>query len=342
MKGAMICAGYFAQFHAEGWRRIPEAQLVAVADPAVGKAAEFAARWAIPRAYQSVSEMLDAERPEFVDIVTRPETHLELVTMAAERGIHVICQKPMAPTWDESVAMCEIAERNNVRLLIHENWRWQPWYREAKRLIEAGRLGSCFQISFFWRTGDGRGPEPYRLQPYFRTMPRLLVYETLVHLLDTFRYLFGEVASLTCQNRRINPAIIGEDQSLIQLEFIDKRLGLIDGNRITGPNPTGPAMGTMLIEGGRAVLRITPDGEICLTDLSTGNPSAAPSEINHDFMPPTTGYKGDSVLATQFHLLNSLRTGQPSESEGRDYLRTVALVEACYRSVAEGTTVRVQ
>src|SRR4029434_7377773 len=111
----------------------------------------------------------------------------------------------MAPTWEDCLAMVEACEAAGVRLLIHENWRWQPWYREARRLLDAETLGKVFQISAQWRTGDGRGPTPYQAQPYFSEMPLLLVYETLVHLLDTFRFLGGELASVYCLNRRINP-----------------------------------------------------------------------------------------------------------------------------------------
>src|SRR5688572_28899642 len=126
MKGALIGAGYFAKFHAEAWRRIAGAEMTAMADPISGKALEFAKAFGIPRAYESVDQMLAAEHPDFVDIITRPESHLTLTTLAARHGAHVICQKPMAPTFPECEAMCEACEKANVRLLIHENWRWQP------------------------------------------------------------------------------------------------------------------------------------------------------------------------------------------------------------------------
>ena len=206
MKGVLIGAGYFAQFQAEAWKRL-DGRLLAVADLAPGKAEEFAAKHGILRAYKSAEAMLDAEKPDFVDIATRPDTHLPLTKLAAQRGIHVICQKPMAPTMSDCIAMCEACEQSGVRLLIHENWRWQPWYREAKRIIDGGTLGSLQSLSFDWRAGDGTGPEPYPVQPYFRQMPRLLVFEALVHMLDTFRFLAGELRVTECETRRVNPVI---------------------------------------------------------------------------------------------------------------------------------------
>ena len=328
MKGALIGAGYFAQFQAEAWKRLeqdrPPFLSLAVADPAPGKAKTFAAKHGIPRAYESVEAMLDSENPDFVDIATRPETHLSLTQLAANRGIHVICQKPMAPTMNECVAMCEACERAGVRLLIHENWRWQPWYREAKRIIDAGTLGSLRNLSFDWRTGDGNGPEPYPTQPYFLQMPRLLIYETLVHILDTFRFLAGELRVTECETRRVNPIIVGEDWAEIRVAFDDGASGFIHGDRLSGPVPAPVAMGSMIIEGELARMRIASDGYMFLS-------KGIGVEEKLPFIPPTTGYKGDSVLATQRHLLDSLGTGRPSESDGRDYLKTVALVWDCYR-----------
>src|SRR5262245_26134362 len=141
LRGVMIGAGYFAGFQAEAWERISSAAIVAVADSAPGKARAFAEKFGIPHAYESVDEALDRDKPDFVDIATRPKSHLDLTRRAAQRGLHVICQKPMAPTGADCLSMCEVCETAGVRLLIHENWRWQPWYREIKRLLDAGALG---------------------------------------------------------------------------------------------------------------------------------------------------------------------------------------------------------
>jgi D-apiose dehydrogenase len=99
LRGVMIGAGYFAGFQAEAWRRVEGAHLVAVADPQPERAEAFARQWDIPVVYTDPAEMLAVERPDFADIVTRPETHPELTALAAAHDAHVICQKPMAPTW---------------------------------------------------------------------------------------------------------------------------------------------------------------------------------------------------------------------------------------------------
>lgn len=319
----MIGAGYFAAHQADAWRRMAGIEMVAVADSVPGRAREFALRHGIPHHYESAESMLTVVHPDFVDIATRPESHAELTHVAASFGAHVICQKPMAPTLTESIAMCEACEAAGVRLMVHENWRWQPWYREARRILDAGTLGDLVKMSFDWRTADGNGAEPYPAQPYFRTMPRLMIYESLVHILDTFRFLGGEMEITACEIQRVNPVIAGEDWVEIQGRFANGASCSIHGDRQTGVTPSPVAMGTMLIEGQHGSLRLAEDG--CLFLRLGGN-----AEIRLAFIPPVTGYKGDGVFATQQHLANCLRTGSLAESEGRSYLRTAQLVEAAY------------
>ncbi|MCC6395096.1 MAG: Gfo/Idh/MocA family oxidoreductase [Bryobacterales bacterium] len=332
-KGAMVGAGFFAAFHAEAWQRIPGARISSMADLDADKARAFAERWRIERVYSDAAEMLDKEQPDFLDVVTGPGTHAGLTAMAAQRGIPVFCQKPMAPTWEECERMVEACDHAGVRLLIHENWRWQPWYREMRRIADSGALGRVFHYGFQMRTGDGRGEEPYTVQPYFRGMRRFLLFETVVHFLDTFRYLGGEMQSVYCATSRINPLIAGEDYAQVHVAFASGANGWIDANRISGPQIPETAFGVFRMEGDAGMIRMTPGGHLWLTRYGE-------AEHEHAFAVPRHGYKGDSVHATQSHLLECLRTGRPCESEGRDYLKTVRAVMACYASAETGQAVR--
>jgi D-apiose dehydrogenase len=332
LKGVLVGAGFFAGFQAEAWRRIAGVRLAAVADIALERAQAFAAKWGIPRAYGDAAEMLEIERPDFVDIATRPDSHRSLADLAAGRGAHVICQKPLAPTWDEAVAMARGCAARGVRLFAHENWRWQPWYRACKRIVDEGTLGRPFYFGFRLRTGDGHGPEPYAVQPYFREMPQLFIYEAGVHFLDTFRYLGGEIDRVFCRLARINPVIRGEDAALVHLAFASGADGLIDGNRLSGPVPAPPAFGETTIEGERASLRVGLDARVFLKEHGK-------DERPVDFPTTDQGYRGDSVRAVQEHIIACLRSGRPAECEAADYLKTTAAVFACYRSAETGQPV---
>src|SRR5687767_8128892 len=140
LRGVCLGAGYFSHFQFEAWRRIPEVEIVALVNRNLDKARATAARHAIPRAYawSELAATLDLEKPDFIDIITPPETHFEVVKLAAARKIAIICQKPLAPAWEKCVAIVQTADRAGVRLMVHENFRWQPWYREIRRLLDAG------------------------------------------------------------------------------------------------------------------------------------------------------------------------------------------------------------
>jgi len=318
MKGGIVGCGFFGQIQLEAWRRMPDVEMVAAADLDIERA-----RRSAPRGYASAEEMLGREELDFVDIATRPEWHLPLVKLAAAHKIPVICQKPMALNWGDAVAMVEAAEAAGVRFMVHENWRWQPWYREIQIRIERGDIGEPVGYWFRTRKRDGDGPTPYANQPYFRQMPRLLIYETLVHHIDTARFLFGELETIYAQARRINPAITGEDQAVLTLTHVGGVAGVIDGHRFADPQPDGPAMGDAGFEGREGALYLSATGDIFQEERRIWTNTVA------------AGYRGDSVRATQQHFVDGLKSGRVFESEGREYLKTFGAVEAAYRSLAE-------
>jgi D-apiose dehydrogenase len=322
LKGGIAGCGFFAQHHLEAWRRMPEVEIVPACDPQ-----EERARNAAPRAYISVEEMLDREELDFLDIATRAESHLSIVRLAIGRKIPVICQKPLAPDWDSAVRIVELAESANVRLMIHENWRWQPWHRVVGELVRSGQIGLPIGYGFRTRHRDGLGDCPYPSQSYFRKLRRFLVNEALVHHIDTSRFLFGDLAAIYAQASRRNPHIAGEDQALIVVTHVSRLQGWIDGHRFLNLEPDGPVMGDAFFEGEQGSIRILPRGDVWLDDeLVWRNDVSA-------------GYRGDSVRATQAHFISCLRNGAPFESSGREYLHTFAAVEAAYRSIMESRQV---
>jgi D-apiose dehydrogenase len=280
--------------------------------------------------------MLVRERPDFVDIITPPETHLELVTRAAARGVAVVCQKPLAPSWEESLRVVETARAAGIRFVVHENWRWQPWYREMKRRLDAGDLGELFSISVTMRVGDGWSDDAYlSRQPFFRTYPRLLIYETGVHYLDTFRFLGGEVESVYARLQRRNPVIFGEDAGQVVVAFRGGATAILDASRYNEAVSSDPryTFGTVRLDGSRGHIELDLEGNLTFKPLGQAQ---RPIGYVHE----RVGFAGDCVHAFQRHVTDRLLDGAPFESTGEDYLNTVALVEACYRSAETGQVAR--
>jgi len=329
---AGIGAGYFSRFHLEGWRDVADAEVVGWCDGDPVRVGAMAQEFGIARTFADAATMLDATAPDLVDIVTPPPSHAALVALAHARRIPVICQKPLTPSWAESVALAEAADRAGVLCVVHENFRFQPWYREAKRLLAAGTLGVPHSVAFRLRPGDGQGPRAYLdRQPYFQTMPRLLVVETAIHWIDTFRFLMGEVDAITARLRRVNPVIAGEDAGYLILEFDGGATGLFDGNRsndFVAANPRR-TMGQMWLEGSAGVLHL--DGE---ARLWWKPHHGEEREHSYDRGPATFG--GGCCAALERHVVAHLLTGAPVENTVRDYLANLRAQEAAYVSHATG------
>ena len=323
LRGAVIGCGFFAQFHLDGWRRIDGVEIVAACDPDLARA-----QAAAPKAFATIDELLSNETLDFVDIATRPDTHLALVETAARRGIAVICQKPMAPTITEAERMAEVAIRAGIRLMIHENWRWQPWYRVVHQAIKAGDIGQPVTYRFRIRKRDGFGDSPYPAQPYFRDMARLLIYETLVHPIDTARFLFGDLKEITATTDKRNPVVRGEDFAQLLTLHNSGLRGIIDGHRFTDLTPDSPPLGDAEFEGESGVLTVTATGDVLRNNRIFWE--------NH----VTTGYRGDSVRATQQHFVDCLRSADAFETGAASYLETYRAVEAAYASALERRPIR--
>ena len=322
LRGALIGCGFFGQIQLEAWRRMEGVSIVAACDTALDRAAASA-----PHAYTDPVEMLDSERLDFIDIATRPDTHAKLIRLAVERKMPAICQKPLAVSLEEAFEIARVVRASNVPVMVHENWRWQPWFREAKSLIGGGAIGTPIGYQFRVRQGDGMGPHPYPNQPYFAQMPQLLIYETLIHFVDTARFLFGDIQSVQAHMRKLNPLIAGEDRAILILTHESSADGVIDGHRFREPEPPGPAMANTFLEGETGSMRVLATGEIFLNGKSVYQPA------------PWVGYKGDSVRATQEHFLDHLRTGTALENSVEGYLGSFAATAAAYISIEERRTV---
>ncbi len=221
LKIGLVGAGMVSTHHLRAWSAIAGAKVVAVADPDHGRAAAQADRFDVPHTYADAADLIAAERPDALDIAAPVGRHGALCRLAADNGVHIVCQKPL----DEDVRAARqlVADvGGRVRFMVHENWRFRPHYRQVGAWLAAGRIGAVRSVRLVVRSSGlvadatGRLPALER-QPFLADLGRLLVFEVLTHHVDVLRWLFGDLVVVQAVLRRVCDQVRGEDGARLDL-----------------------------------------------------------------------------------------------------------------------------
>jgi predicted dehydrogenase len=334
--GAVIGCGFVSRHHLEGWSRVPGALIVAICDldaERLERAGKFCPH---ARRYRSAARLFADELTlDFVEICTGADSHPVLVALAAARGVHILCQKPAANDRADFEAMIAACDRAGVRLMIHENWRFRPWYRAMKTRIEAGVIGMPIHLRIAHRDTRALRADGYQEQPYLAKAERLILMDMGCHLVDTARYLFGEIVSVTATIGRFGRYGVGEDVAMLAVRFKNGALGSLDMSWCANPERARPewALNETVAEGSKGSERLLPDGSLELTSLA-GTRTVDPVDL-----PPPERVYVDGYAATQRHFIEGLLAGRPHETRASESLETMNVVWAAYQSAEEGRTV---
>ena len=338
LRGGLIGCGFFASHHLNAWRDLSGeadgARIVALCDRDEARLSAAADLFAISSTYADAAEMFLAESLDFVDIVTTAPSHRTLVELAASHGVAVICQKPMAPDIADGRAMVEACERAGVAMMVHENFRWQAPLLAVRAVLDSRVIGRPFWGRVSFRSGH----DIISGQPYLAEGKRFIIEDLGVHVLDTARFLFGEVARLTASTATVNPVIAGEDVATMLLVHEDGVTSIVDCSYSSlRARELFPEV-LIDIEGSDGSLQL--DAGFALTVRSSAGierRDVAPARLPWAQRPWQA--LQESVLNIERHFITPLRAGVPPATSGRDNLKTFALVEAAYGSAASGGTV---
>jgi len=323
IKVAIAGAGMVTRHHLPAWGRLPQVEVVAICARRLQNAQARAAEFNIPAAYDDVAAMLDREKPDVLDIATPPAVHRTQAMMAADRGIDILCQKPMTPDLAESERLAaDIGGR--VRFMVHENWRFRPQYRQAAAWLAAGRVGQLSEFQLTVRSSGlvTRTPagQPFALarQPFLAGLKRFIIMELLIHHLDTIRYLVGPIHVRDAAVARVSPDVIGEDMALISLTADGGALGTVGGNFAAAGFPPLPADRLELIG---------PKASILFENNSLRLRGDTEETLEFDI---ERAYQQsyDNAVA---HFVKALEDKTPFETDAADNLQTLRLVEDAYR-----------
>lgn len=335
MRGALIGCGFVSQYHLEAWKRVPDAQIRAVCDIDPERLERAGARAPGARRYLDAETLYGEGRYDFVEICSRPETHRALVKLAASHGVHVLCQKPAAHDRHDLLAMIEDCRAAGVRLMIHENWRFRPWYRALRAEIEAGTVGRPIRLRMNHRDTRALRPDGFSDQPFLATAGRLILMEMGCHLVDTARFLLGEIQTVAAILGRFGAGHPGEDVATLSIRFTAGPLGLLDMTWCATADVARPewALNETVLEGTAGALKVQADGSLLLVGLD-GRCERRPVALPSDDAVYVRGY-----VDAQTHFIEGLLHGGPHETSGADTLKTMDVVWSAYRSAEEGRAI---
>lgn len=346
LRGALIGAGAVTGFHLHAWQRIPQAQILAVADPNLPKARARADEFNIDRVYPSLAALLQDDIDlDFVDIAAPPEYHLELIKLAAGRGLHITCQKPFAPSLAQARQMIDICRAAGVVLNINENWRWRSWYRTLKKLLVEGKIGRPLYARIFSHTSfmvpDSRYNQR-RLAPdhRFRQWDRVLFYDWGTHYIDILRFFFGEPVTVYARMDRLNPDIRGDDRAVVILTFetltavLDLSWSSFDPHGFA--NRHGPIVEDLRLEGEAGTLSLVPGDEVIKLVAATEQ-WEQPAYLENE---PFEAYL-NSYFGAQDHFIQCLLTSKTPETHAQDNYETLAATLAAYNAANTNQVVHI-
>ncbi len=319
----LIGAGMVSRHHLIAWGDIADrARVIAIADPSRENATRRAGEFGISNIYANAEAMLAATELDAVDIAAPRQFHAPLVRLAAKHRLPVLCQKPLAPNLREAIELAAEV-KDQTRLMVHENWRFRGYYRDAAAWLREDRIGNVKQAQLTLLTSgvlpgpDGLRPALER-QPFMRGEKRMLVAEVLIHHLDTLRMLLGPLKVTAAGLSRTYSEMAGEDGAVIQMKAERGAAVTVFASFAAHGFPAAQ-VDRLDILGATGSIRLDGPQLICA--------GASPAAKRYDL---AVEYQG-SYNRTIAHFVQSLSDNTPFETAPEDNIETLRLVEDCYR-----------
>ena len=335
LKFAVLGTGFWSQFQIPAWYQVGGVELVAVYNRTVAKAEAIARKFNIPRVYADPEALFKNEQLDFVVIITEVPAHAYMVSLAAQYGVPVICQKPMSTDFASCQRMVRVCEEAGAPFLIHENFHWQAPIRKLKEMLDSGVIGKPFRARIQWAS-----KVDYHNQLYVKTLEHLILTDLGSHLLDLARFLFGESHSLYCQHLHVAADLHGKDVDTISLHYGDLICYCEMSFSTLTELDTYPET-FFYIEGSTGTLELAADYWIRLT-TEQGTLSRRYPPPHYPSADPCYEVAYASIVPCNADLLNAIQTGKPAETSARDNLKTMQLVFAAYESALSNQVIPIE
>jgi myo-inositol 2-dehydrogenase / D-chiro-inositol 1-dehydrogenase len=335
----LIGAGFITELHAEALAQIGAAEMVAITSRSGERARRLAQRHGIPHVEPSWERLLERDDLDLVTVAVPNDLHAPITVAAAERGKHVIVEKPLCRTLDEADRMIAACRDHRVKLMYAETLVFTPKYERARQLVAEGALGDVYLIK---QLEKHSGPHA----PWFWDVDRSgggVLMDMGCHGFEWFRHVLGKppVKSVFAKLDTVlhQERTRGEDHAIAIVTFANGVVGLNETSWVQqgGMQDRAEIYGTkgvtyadLLL--GSSLVTYSADGYGYAVEKAAGTQGwtftmydelwhyGFPQElahfvdcVAHDRQPRETGEDGRAVLEMIYAGYESARTGQAVE-----------------------------
>ncbi len=221
IKVGVVGFGWWGQIQTQNFREVPNVKIVAVSDKRKDIPEEILQD---ARYYSDMEEMFKGNKMDGVAIFTPPTDHLKPTQLAAERGIHIFCEKPMAHNLKDCDKMIEVCQKNEVKLMVAFKHRFAKAFSFLKERSAELRKPLWAMYTYpLWKVDD----PGWKFQ---EKGTRGIIVENVVHAIDGLIYLMGNVERVYAEGNRAvfkHPTL--PDSTIFTLRFKNGAVAGIGG-----------------------------------------------------------------------------------------------------------------
>jgi predicted dehydrogenase len=341
LKIALLGAGLIGQKHAALVAASSECELTAICDPnphAAKTAEQYGALY-----YTDVERLLAERELDGAIVATPTNLHAPLGMMCAERGVHMLVEKPITTTLDEARELVETAKRCGAQVLVGHHRRHNALIQKAREIVRGGEIGKLVGVNVLWALLK---PEDYFDVTWRKEPGGGPILINLIHEIDSLRFVCGEIERVYAASRSMVRGFEVEDTAAITIEFENGAVGTILVSDATpapwsyemtsGENPVYPnySQDCYHFMGTRSSLAFP---SMTLWNYASQDKAGwhHPLEVNH-----LDAQSSDALSAQLAHFCRVIRGEEAPIVSGEDGWRTLAATLAVIESGRRGVPIR--
>jgi predicted dehydrogenase len=339
----IIGVGIWGELHARVLSEEPHVKLLAVCDINAGQARKVADKYHIPKIFTSYQEMLLDTEIEAVSIATPDFAHAQPALAVLQSKRHLLVEKPMATTVEESLAIVRAAQAAGVTLMVDFHNRWSPPFTTAYKSLREGQLG---ELEFVWfRLND----TIYVPTKYISWAARSSVLWFLgPHVVDSVRWLYqDEVKEVYAVSRKGTLAKMGIDTPdfyTIILQFENGGVATLEHSWILSASTPSLFDLKCELQGSKGTVFIDTSNNRMIELYNDQTPQGYPYQPYSDttLMPIIQGRQVGFATESIRHFVDCLWQGKEPLVDGVDGLRATEILTAVEESAQTGQSVMVR